>query len=117
MDGKAMVIDYKRGPPRLEPSYRAQVELYALAASRLLGGHLPVEGGLWFLKESAQGPGLWAIDAGRLEEIEDSLRPVAAQLLSMGQPTVPWPGIEAPRCRRMGCGYVDACHPGEASPS
>jgi ATP-dependent exoDNAse (exonuclease V) beta subunit len=116
LDGKALVIDYKRGPPRLEPSYRAQVDLYALAASRLLGGHLPVEGGLWFLKEAAQGPGLWAIGAERLREIETSLRPVATELLSMPDARIPWPGIEAPRCRRMGCGYVDTCHPGAPTP-
>ena len=37
LDDCLLVVDYKRGPPRARAGYRAQVDIYALAASRIVG--------------------------------------------------------------------------------
>jgi ATP-dependent helicase/nuclease subunit A len=110
---RALVLDYKRGPPA-DPQersvYRAQVEIYALAAHDLTGGHLPIWGGLWFLGEASRGPRTWRILPERLAELREELHDAAAAVA--GRPSLEgyWEGREIGYCRATQCPYLARCH-------
>ncbi|MHB8420894.1 MAG: UvrD-helicase domain-containing protein [Myxococcales bacterium] len=110
LDDRVLVLDYKRGPPKLQAGYRAQVDIYALAASRLLGGGLPIEGALWYLGEAKAGPHRWPVGAARLEELSRELaaRAEATGLRPAG--LAPWPGLAESGCRAIDCAYLSRCH-------
>jgi hypothetical protein len=110
---RALVIDYKRGPPA-DPeerrAYRAQVEIYALAAHDFTGGHLPLWGGLWFLGEAQRGPRLWRIEPERLEQLRRELASAAAEVAGRSSLEGVWQGREIAHCRRTQCPYLARCH-------
>ncbi len=115
LDEGLLVVDYKRGPPRETAGYRAQVELYALAASRLIAGGLSIEGALWFLGEAERGPRRFAVTPGRLVALESELRAAAAAALSQSPGFSPWTGLDPAGCRAIGCDYLGRCHPAAAA--
>jgi ATP-dependent helicase/nuclease subunit A len=111
LDDCVLVVDYKRGPPRLQAGYRAQVDIYALAASRLVEGDLPIEGALWYLGEAAQGPRRWPVGVARLGELSAQLADVAAGVARRPAGFDLWPGLEVSGCQAIDCGYLPRCHP------
>jgi hypothetical protein len=113
LDDCVLVVDYKRGPPSLKASYRAQVELYALAASRMIAGQLPIEGALWYLGEAARGPRRWQIDGPQLTELSDRLAAAAVAIAAQPAGHQLWPGLEVQGCRAIDCGYLPRCHPSQ----
>jgi len=111
LDDCVLVVDYKRGPPTLKASYRAQVDIYALAASKIIAGDHPIEGALWYLGEAAQGPRRWAVGAARLEELSRELSRAAAEVAGKPAGHALWPGLEVAGCEAIDCGYLRRCHP------
>ncbi|HUB06087.1 MAG TPA: UvrD-helicase domain-containing protein [Myxococcales bacterium] len=112
VDDRILVLDYKRGPPMLQASYRAQVEIYALAAARLLSGGLPIEGGLWYLGEAAEGPRRWPVPVARLEALSRDLAEGAERVALAPAALAPWQGLRVEACRAIDCAYLPRCHPG-----
>jgi ATP-dependent exoDNAse (exonuclease V) beta subunit len=119
LDDCLLVVDYKRGPPRARAGYRAQVDIYALAASRIVGeqpgeqpgGQLPIEGALWYLGEAAGGPHRWPVGAARLAELSESLAQAGERAAAMPAGHDLWSGLEAQGCKAIDCGYLPRCHP------
>jgi hypothetical protein len=110
---RAMVIDYKRGPPadpQERAAYRAQVEIYALAAQDLTGGHLPVWGGLWFLGEAGNGPRTWRVTPERLAELREELHRAAAGVAGRYSLDGYWEGRPVGHCRATNCPFLQRCH-------
>jgi hypothetical protein len=114
---RALVIDYKRGPPA-DPAersaYRTQVEIYALAAHDFTGGHLPLWGGLWFLGEAQKGPRNWRIGPERLAGLRGELERAASQVAGRSSLEGLWEGREIAHCRATQCPFLTRCH-GSAS--
>jgi ATP-dependent helicase/nuclease subunit A len=110
---RALVIDYKRGPPG-DPTersvYRAQVEIYALAAMDFTGGHLPLWGGLWFLGEAQKGPRLWRIEPERLVELRHELESAAGEVAGRPGLEALWGGRAIDHCRATQCPFLARCH-------
>jgi ATP-dependent exoDNAse (exonuclease V) beta subunit len=117
LDDCVLVVDYKRGPPRPRAGYKAQVEVYALAASRLFFGdpevreHLPIEGALWYLGEAGAGPRRWPVASERLTELSLQLERVGDQVAGMPSGYGVAPGLEVGGCEAIDCGYLPRCHP------
>ncbi|MHB1846062.1 MAG: UvrD-helicase domain-containing protein, partial [Deltaproteobacteria bacterium] len=111
LDDGLLVVDYKRGAARERADYRAQVEIYALAASRLIAGALPIDGALWFLGEADQGPRRWRISPERLAELEGELRRAAGLALVPPADLSPLPGLPPTACQTLECAYLQRCHP------
>jgi ATP-dependent exoDNAse (exonuclease V) beta subunit len=110
---RALVIDYKRGPPadpKERSAYRTQVEIYALAAHDFTGGHLPLWGGLWFLGEAQRGPRTWRIDADRLAVLRDDLSKAASEVAGRTSLEGIWEGRDIGHCRATQCPYLARCH-------
>jgi ATP-dependent exoDNAse (exonuclease V) beta subunit len=110
---RALVVDYKRGPPA-DPKdrsvYRTQVEIYALGAHDFTGGHLPLWGGLWFLGEAQRGPRTWRIHGERLAELRDDLSRAAVQVAGRTSLEGVWEGRDIGHCRATQCPFLARCH-------
>ena len=103
----ATVVDYKLSQARDPSRYAAQLDAYALAASELLQGTLPVRTGIVFLRS----PGAPYVErpAADLAAVRTRLLE-AASSISQGRNTGVWPKIQPSRCRDLGCGFLRRCH-------
>jgi len=111
LDDRVVVLDYKRGPPRANASYLAQVRLYALAAREMTGGALPVHAGLWFLKAGSGDPETFEVTADELEALRRELEVAAHGVAGRDARRTSFPGREPQHCRSIDCGFAGRCHP------
>ena len=106
----ATVVDYKLSQARDPQRYAAQLDAYALAASELLQGTLPVRTGIVFLRSKgapyAERP---ATSAPDLLAVRERLL-TAARAIADGQSSGNWPKVDPSRCRSLGCGFLRRCH-------
>jgi len=83
------------------------LDAYALAASELVQGTLPVRTGIVFLRSKG---------APYVERPAADLAPIRIRLLeaatsiARGRSTGAWPKVEPARCRDLGCGFFRRCH-------
>jgi ATP-dependent helicase/nuclease subunit A len=104
------VIDYKHARRGEADDYRFQLQAYSLAARRLYPQAPTVRTGLVFLKEADPTPSLEV--AGPSAPFEQELRDLG-QRLSSARANESWSGLPIDTCRRLRCGYVYRCHPGD----
>jgi len=111
-DGVPWVVDYKyahRGAARRE-RYRFQLQLYALAAARLLGTEGEVRTSLVFLRDRSSA--ITELVDGRARGA------IAAQVIGLGRDLETMEGGEGRpplpvgECHALGCGFAGRCHPG-----
>ena len=103
----ATVVDYKLSQARDPSRYAAQLDAYALAASELVQGALPVRTGIVFLR--SKGAPYVERPAADLAAIRTRLLEAAASI-ARGRSTGLWPKVEPARCRELGCGFIRRCH-------
>ena len=107
----ATVVDYKLSQARDPSRYAAQLDAYALAASELVQGALPVRTGIVFLR--SKGAPYVERPAADLATIRTRLLEAAAAI-AHGRSTGVWPKVDPGRCRELGCGFIRRCHGGGA---
>jgi ATP-dependent exoDNAse (exonuclease V) beta subunit len=106
----ATVVDYKLSRARDASHYAAQLDAYALAASELVQGALPVRTGIVFLRtKGAPYVERPAAGAAGLAAVRTRLL-AAAQAIAHGRSTGAWPKVDPSRCRELGCGFLNRCH-------
>ena len=103
----ATVVDYKLSQARDLSHYAAQLDAYALAASELVQGALPVRTGIVFLR--SKGAPYAERPAADLAAIRTRLLEAAASI-ARGRSTGVWSTVEPLRCRELGCGFIRRCH-------
>ncbi len=109
-DGSVHVVDYKRARgPSPEP-YAMQLDVYALAIERLLGGSV-TRTGIVFLGGSGTSPAEPVFRRGtRHGELETAVAALIERLVR-ARWSRDFPRAEIATCQRLRCGYVGLCHP------
>ncbi len=103
----ATVVDYKLSQARDPSRYAVQLDAYALAASELVQGALPIRTGIVFLR--SKGAPYVERPAANLPAIRTRLLEAAASI-AHGRSSGVWPKVEPARCRELGCGFLRRCH-------
>ena len=106
------VFDYKLARPRASlGSYAFQLGAYALALAHRHPGARVRAGVVFLLGGEVRwlDPSGSALDAAMLDRVEGELLD-AADALARARAAGRYEGIAEPECRRLGCGFLTACH-------